>query len=57
MHSETHTRSFSECISVDYADFAVKLRVTTTLFCEIAMLARLGGWMPKSVMYMVLVDE
>ena len=34
----------------DYADFAVKVRVMTTLFCAIAMFARLGGSMPKSVM-------
>ena len=40
---------------LSHADFAVKVRVTTTLFCAMAMLARLGGWMPKSVMYMVLV--
>jgi hypothetical protein len=33
-----------------YADFAVKATVMTTLFCAIAMLARLGGWIPKSVM-------
>ena len=38
-----------------HASFAVKVIVMRTLFCAIAMFARLGGWMPKSVIYMVLV--
>ena len=33
-----------------YYAFAVNVIVTTTLFCEMAIFAKFGGWMPKSVM-------
>ncbi len=39
-----------ESVSFSHAAFAVKVRVMTTLFCAMAMFARFGGWIPKSVM-------
>src|SRR6266487_3604184 len=42
-------------LAFSHPSFAVKVTVMSTLFCAIAMFARFGGWIPKSVMYMVLV--